>query len=300
MHMVSILLRFTRAIREGDWELYLSSFSEMLPWFAAFDHVNYTRWGIVFLADMTRLPCTAPEVYQGFQHGDVVTNQTKNAFNPIALDQALEHVNKSGKAAGITGITRTESARDRWCLTYNERAKLSDDTKEMFGIRTAKDGVGHKDLGKARVQRDEDDVQRLMSHFRTYDVFRKTENLVVVTTGDVASEEIKQDLLGAEEIGNTIVNEFVQVRLIKKEVKFHDSLKQQKLKTFETLYYVPVSLDKDKTVGIKADRDLLRRVVVALESGREVDVDILLQRELSPVPLSIATLDSAKLGEIAI
>ena len=30
-------------------------------------------------------------------------------------------------------------------------------------------------------------------------------NLVVVTTGDVASEEIKQDLLGVEEIGNTIV-----------------------------------------------------------------------------------------------
>ena len=290
MHMVSILLRFTRAIREGDWELYLSSFSEMLPWFAAFDHVNYTRWGIVFLADMKRLPCTAPEVHQGFQHGDFVTKETKHAFNQIADDQALEHVNKSGKVAGgLVGITRTESARDRWCLTYNERAKLSEDTKEMFGIGTAKDGVGHKDLGKARVQRDEEDV--LMSHFRRYDVFRRTENLVVVTTGDVASEEIKQDLLEAEEIGKTIVNEFVQVRLIKKEVKFHDNLKQQKLKTFETLYSVPVSLDKEKTVAIKADRDLLRRVVVALESGREVDVDTLLQRELSPVPLSIATLD---------
>ncbi|KAK2554918.1 hypothetical protein P5673_023601 [Acropora cervicornis] len=218
--------------------------------------------------------------------------ETKNAFNQIADDQALEHVNKSGKVTGgLVGITRTESARDRWCLTYNERAKLSEDTKEMFGIGTAKDDVGHKDLGKARVQRDEEDVQRLMSHFRRYDVFRKTENLVVVTTGDVASDEIKQDLLGAEEIGKTIVNEFDQVRLIKKEVKFHDSLKQQKLKTFETLYSVPVSLDKDKTVAIKADRDLLRRVVVALESGRVVDVDTLLQRELPPVPLSIATLD---------
>ena len=52
-----------------------------------------------------------------------------------------------------------------------------------------------------------------------------------------------------------------------------------------------VSLDKDKTVTIEADRDLLRRMVVALESDREVDVDTLLQRELSPVPLSIATLD---------
>ena len=112
-------------------------------------------------------------------------------------------------------------------------------------------------------------------------------NLVVVTTGDVASEEIKQDLLGVAEIGKTIVNEFVQVRLIKIEIKFHDSLKQQKLKTFGTLYYVPVSLDKDRTAANKADRDLLRRVVVVLESGHEVDLDTLLQRELSPVPLSI-------------
>ena len=77
------------------------------------------------------------------------------------------------------------------------------------------------------------------------------------------------------------MNEFVQVRLIKKEVKFHNSLNQQKLKTFETLYSVSVSLDKDKTVAIKANGDLLRRVVVALESDHEVDVDTLLQQELS-------------------
>ena len=32
------------------------------------------------------------------------------------------------------------------------------------------------------------------------------------------------------------MNEFVQVRLIKKDVKFYDSLKQQKLKTFETVF----------------------------------------------------------------
>lgn len=161
----------------------------------------------------------------------------------------------------------------------------------MFGIGTEKEGVVHKDLGKARIQRDEEDVQKLVSHFGRYDLFRRTENLVVVTTGDVASEEIKQDLLGAEEIGKTIVNEFVNARLIKKEVKFHDNLKQRKLKTFDTLYSVPVTLDKDKTIAVKADRDLLRRVVVALESGRKVDVDTLLQRELSPVPLLIAALD---------
>ena len=42
---------------------------------------------------------------------------------------------------------------------------------------------------------------------------------------------------------------------------------------------------------MKIDRDLLIRVVVALESGRDIDVDDLLTRELSSVPFSIATLD---------
>jgi len=67
------------------------------------------------------------------------------------------------------------------------------------------EGNSHRDLGKARMRRDEENVLNLVSHFTRYDVFRLTENLVVVTTGDVASEEIKQDLLAAEEIGKTIV-----------------------------------------------------------------------------------------------
>ena len=115
MKLVTILLRFTLAIREGKWDLYLSSFSEMLPYFAAFDHSTYTRWGVIFLADMKMLPQTAPEVQQAFESGDFVTKETASTFNQIPDDQALEHVNQSGKVAGgLVGITRTDSAR--WSL----------------------------------------------------------------------------------------------------------------------------------------------------------------------------------------
>ena len=44
---------------------------------------------------------------------------------------------------------------------------------------------------------------------------------------------------------------------------------------------------------MKADKDLLRRVIVALESGRDVDVNTFLQSELAPVPKSLATLDGS-------
>ena len=65
------------------------------------------------------------------------------------------------------------------------------------------------------------------------------------------------------------------------------------MKTFETLYTVPVSVDKSKTIAMKADKDLLRRVIVALESGRDVDVNMLLQSELAPVPKSVAILEGS-------
>lgn len=54
-----------------------------------------------------------------------------------------------------------------------------------------------------------------------------------------------------------------------------------KFKFYRVLLFLPM----------KIDRDLLIRVVVALESGRDIDVDDLLTRELSSVPFSIATLD---------
>ncbi|KAJ8893011.1 hypothetical protein PR048_005592 [Dryococelus australis] len=43
MDMVSILLLFTRAQRDGMWDLYLHSFSQMLPYFKWYDHLNYAR-----------------------------------------------------------------------------------------------------------------------------------------------------------------------------------------------------------------------------------------------------------------
>ena len=47
MQLVSILLKFTQAARDGNWALYLSAFVEMLPWFALYDHTNYTRLGTI-------------------------------------------------------------------------------------------------------------------------------------------------------------------------------------------------------------------------------------------------------------
>ena len=68
-------------------------------------------------------------------------------------------------------------------------------------------------------------------------------------------------------------------------------LRSRSLRHLKRFFTVPVAMDKDKTVAINADRDPFRRLIVALESGRDVDVDLLLQRELSAVPPSLATVN---------
>ncbi len=82
--------------------------------------------------------------------------ETSSRFNQISDDQALEHVNRVGKiSGGLVGITRTDSARDRWCLTYSERARLADDTKAMFNMSNDADEdeeTHHKDFGPKRME----------------------------------------------------------------------------------------------------------------------------------------------------
>ena len=76
-----------------------------------YDHVNYARWGAVYLLDMLQLKNTAPKVHAEFIAGNFVVTETAGSFNQIPADQALEHINKQGEiAGGLVGITKVPSA----------------------------------------------------------------------------------------------------------------------------------------------------------------------------------------------
>ena len=130
--MVETLLLFIRADREGDWTLHLSAFKDMLSLMVIYDHTNYSRWGVIYLLDMLQLEQTSPSVFQEFMAGNFVIKESNGSFNQVATDQALEHINKQCKVAGgLVGLTRTQSAMNRWMITFSDRARLSKDIKQM-------------------------------------------------------------------------------------------------------------------------------------------------------------------------
>ena len=135
LEMAGILLRFIRAERSGNWKLHLDSFQEMMPWFAAYDRINYLRWGSVYLSNMQRLQITAPEVSVEFEKGNFVVRTKLAHFNGQSVDLSQEHVIKMCKVSGgIIGITRNESALNRWCLTASAMCKMAQKTLFMFDV----------------------------------------------------------------------------------------------------------------------------------------------------------------------
>ena len=78
INMIGMLLSFIRATRTTNWSLHLSSVRRMLPWFFAYDRINYARYLTVYWLEMMSLerthpgnPCTANIVH--FEH-KYVTN----------------------------------------------------------------------------------------------------------------------------------------------------------------------------------------------------------------------------------
>ena len=285
----------------------------MLPWLTAHDHLNYARWGHVYLTEMQSLESKAPSVYHEFMNENFVVKRSDDHFSQIPTDQATEWINKICKLNnGIIGITRNDQAMDKFCITWGTRSKVSQTVRTLLGDveeESPEHTFTRHDALPSRVALNEEHVQALISQLDNYDIFCRaginiedvpddlflefekpisdSPKLVSLATKDVASDDKKKDLMETEAKGAEAVVQNVHQRLISREVGFFQPFKKMNLKTFAALYKVSV-VSKQKGQIVKADRKLLERLLTAAHAGRSIEIGSILRHELSPVPLSFA------------
>ena len=208
--IVLIPLRFIRAEWEANWELLLQSTAEMVPHFFSMDRTNYSRWLPIYLADMQLLEKTAPEVHDEFIKGNHAVNRCSQPFNQIWTDMALEQsINRDSKIkGGIVGISQKLGALERWFVTAHEQAAVTTALKELCGIHSDGRTSAHKEGGSVRVQRDEEDVKKLVSTLESVkvDPFEQGGDsgdkiaLSNLATGVVMPTDVSSRLLEAEKL----------------------------------------------------------------------------------------------------
>ena len=92
------------------------------------------------------------------------------------------------------------------------------------------------------------------------------DELYCMSSGKPAPNDVKTDILRADECGRTEMETFIKERLTDISVTFHDPIKRNKLKTLAlTCTVKKVKSSENKLVQIKAERNIfgqLRRTTL--------------------------------------
>ena len=142
----------------------------------------------------------------------------------------------------------------------------------MYGLQDS-DKVPHKEAAPKRVQRDEDDVRKLVNCFTsglmTNPFSEDTEPLVNFATGIVLPSDVADGLVRSMEKGREQMTTFVQKRINTNVVNFWDPVPSLQVKTFSSMTKkVNVKAAGDELITVNADRDLFGRLPIAANAQR--------------------------------
>jgi hypothetical protein len=81
-------------------------------------------------------------------------------------------------------------------------------------------------------------VQHIVSNLEEHvNPFEESDDLIHLTSGLVASQNVADDLLGAEQMGMAALENFTDKRLNSNAEEFHAPLKKLQLKTFGSMQF---------------------------------------------------------------
>ena len=126
-----MLLRFTRATRESNWSIHISSTREMLHWVSANNWTNYARYMSsmpstmsVYWCEIVLLPQTHPYYNALLVDGQFTVQRSANSsFAPVPVDQTIDHtMNRDSKTMG--GIVGIRGSVQSWIITARDSANI--------------------------------------------------------------------------------------------------------------------------------------------------------------------------------
>ena len=290
--------RLVRAFREANFDMYVQSVRDLLPWMFAMDHGNYARWLSVHYRDMCILFSKHPDVYNHFQEGCFTVHKTSRRFSSTALDHAHEQVNAEVKGdGGAVGLTENPAALRRWMVAGPEIAQM---IQELEGDNSTTDEYDHHEQKKGIRNAFAKDVVNTISSIEELGNPFKEEgpHLMALHTRDIMDNSVISTVKNARKLGEDQLNAFLKERLIDRSKPVSDPLKRNNLPTLDAPKKKNISKDKDKVGVLKEDCSLFSRLYIACQV-RDGDLEDFFKYENQPWPPSLSGLGKLKGGQKA-
>jgi len=275
MDMIDLLRRFLRALRMGDFLLYLGTLQEMLPYFAACGHNNYAKSAHVYIQDMIELEQLNPDMFCQLNSGLFVIRRSDRLWAGLPSDLVIEQVlMRSLKTNG--GLTRgrgmEETQRLRWLLAMPACAEVSEVMQELTG-KLFHTSEQHKEMTEARRERDRNDTEKVLAFFKDYDPFQESNELRNIANGVTGPASANPHLL--HEVGMNIVQKMEGSNAFDFSFRKKDQVESLGAK-------VTISAEK-----VPIDPQLLFQRLLIFANNSDLGVEEVFAYELSSYPTAL-------------
>ena len=203
--IIQLLRKFIEAERTGNWELYLQSVRDMLPYFAAAGHSLYAKSAYVYITSMQNLEDTHPEVFHQFKVCHHVFRRSDRYWAGLSTDLVIEQVlMRSVKSSGglMRGRGMGEAQRAEWLLSMPACADINNAMVDLSGVGFHTSDQ-HKEVSHARKERDKKDITSILSFLTDRNPFLDDPSLRNIDTGTTADRRVNADR--TKEIGTNII-----------------------------------------------------------------------------------------------
>ena len=205
----------------------------------------------------------------------------------MALEQTI-NADAASRLTGISAFIQSEGARRRWMITRAVRSAIVSNLLSKAGMHSLADTS--KEIKPSRVQRDNEDLTKLVHAIRTtMNPFEQEpdNNLFCMATGKKVRDDIKEDLLNFEKKGDIWCKEFM-TGCFSDPSRFEKPIPRRKVQTFATAAIKSKATAKDlKVKELTGTRDLFGRLLY-LSTVEKLDLEKVFQYPLTQVPLSLA------------
>ena len=292
------VLEFIRSIRERNFQMYIQTLLNLVPWLFAFDHVNYSRWLPIHISDMVNLQTTHPEVYNEFMKGHFAVNKTNRVFSAMAMDQCHEQLNDLIKGeGGAVGLTECPQALERWMVAGPEISRLIQEFENNSVDLRSKTSTKHHEQNQSMQNAFAKDVKSFVTTLEELGnpFLEDSGDLLTIDTKLIKSKEISQNMYTIEHKGKEDYKQFVNERLTAAQNK---SLSVTISKNNFHIFVIAAAKKNSKTSkqikSLKLDRDFFARLYIGCQS-RQGDFVLFFRHENRPYPPSISDLGELKL-----
>ena len=296
IQLVNLFLKFNRACRTNDVDLFIYALALICPMFFACHRPKYARWMVKYLHNLINMENTHPGIRKIFENGALTIRRSSRSFSRNAVDITLEqtvNADAASRSTGISAFSQSDSARRRWMITRSVRSAIIGHLLSSAGLKTSEDVS--KSLRPYRVVKDNEDLSKIIHAIQnTMNPFElePEQNLYCLTTGLKVADNIRDDLLSCRKKGEMWHDEFVQ-GCFNDASRFEKPIQRRKVQNFASAAVKCKVKTKDlKVVELQGTRNLFGRLLY-LSTLEHIDLEKVFQFPLTPVPLSLSHLDGS-------